>query len=118
VFSFHPVKIITTAEGGMALTNDAELAARMERLRTHGITRDPALMTHEPDGRWYYQQPELGWNYRMTEMQAALGLSQMGRLNAFIARRRALADAYDSLLPDLPLCCPRRMESTNSSWHL
>ena len=118
VFSFHPVKIITTAEGGMALTNDAELSARMERLRSHGITRDPALMTHEPDGPWYYQQLELGWNYRMTEIQAALGLSQMDRLNAFIARRRALADAYDNLLSDLPLRCPGRMEGANSSWHL
>lgn len=118
VFSFHPVKIITTAEGGMALTNDAELAARMERLRTHGITRNPALMTHAPDGPWYYQQLELGWNYRMTEMQAALGLSQMDQLDAFIARRRALANAYDNLLADLPLRCPGRLEGVNSSWHL
>lgn len=118
VFSFHPVKIITTAEGGMATTNDADLAARMERLRSHGITRDPDLMTHAPDGPWYYQQLELGWNYRMTEMQAALGLSQMDRLDAFIARRRALADGYDAALAGLPLRRPGRMAGADSSWHL
>ncbi|MEO9649031.1 MAG: UDP-4-amino-4,6-dideoxy-N-acetyl-beta-L-altrosamine transaminase [Sulfitobacter pontiacus] len=118
VFSFHPVKIITTAEGGMALTNDAGLAAKMERLRSHGITRDTDLMTHVPDGPWYYQQLDLGWNYRMTEMQAALGLSQMDQLDAFIARRRALADAYDHLLANLPLRCPGRMAGADSSWHL
>lgn len=118
VFSFHPVKIITTAEGGMAMTNDADLAARMDRLRSHGITRDPALMTHAPDGPWYYQQLELGWNYRMTEMQAALGLSQLDQLDTFIVRRRALADAYDYLLADLPLRRPSRMEGADSSWHL
>jgi UDP-4-amino-4,6-dideoxy-N-acetyl-beta-L-altrosamine transaminase len=118
VFSFHPVKIITTAEGGMALTNDADLAARMERLRSHGITRDADLMTHAPDGPWYYQQLELGWNYRMTEMQAALGLSQMDRLDPFIARRRALADAYDAALKGLPLRRPGRQDKADSSWHL
>lgn len=118
VFSFHPVKIITTAEGGMALTNDAELASRMERLRSHGITRDADQMTHEPDGPWYYQQLELGWNYRMTEMQAALGLSQLDQLDAFIARRRALADSYDRALAGLPLRIPGRQEGAASSWHL
>jgi len=118
VFSFHPVKIITTAEGGMALTNDADLAGRMERLRSHGITRDPALMTQAPDGPWYYQQLELGWNYRMTEMQAALGLSQMDQLDSFITRRRALADAYDKALAKLSLRLPARQEGANSSWHL
>lgn len=118
VFSFHPVKIITSAEGGMALTNDAGLAARMERLRSHGITRDPGLMTHAADGPWYYQQLELGWNYRMTEMQAALGLSQLDRLDAFIARRRALADAYDVALADMPLDLPGRVAGAASSWHL
>jgi len=110
VFSFHPVKIITTAEGGMALTGDAGLAARMERLRSHGITRDADLMTHAPDGPWYYQQLELGWNYRMTEIHAALGLSQMDRLDAFIARRRALAEAYDAALAGLPLRRPGRQD--------
>lgn len=118
VFSFHPVKIITSAEGGMALTNDPALAARMERLRSHGITRDPALMTHASDGPWYYQQLELGWNYRMTEMQAALGLSQMDQLDHFIARRRALADRYDSTLAALPLRCPGRQANADSAWHL
>lgn len=118
VFSFHPVKIITTAEGGMALSNDAELAARMERLRSHGITRDADQMTHEPDGPWYYQQLELGWNYRMTEMQAALGLSQLDQLDSFITRRRTLAEAYDEALSELPLRNPGRQEGAASSWHL
>lgn len=118
IFSFHPVKIITTAEGGMALTNDAALAARMERLRSHGITRDADLMTHEPDGPWYYQQIELGWNYRMTEMQAALGLSQQTRLAEFVDRRNALADRYDALLADLPLDLPGRLDGARSAFHL
>ncbi|MBK1636515.1 UDP-4-amino-4,6-dideoxy-N-acetyl-beta-L-altrosamine transaminase [Rhodovulum adriaticum] len=118
VFSFHPVKIITTAEGGMALTNDPELAARMERLRSHGITREPDLMTHAPDGPWYYQQLELGWNYRMTEMQAALGLSQLGQLDAFVARRRELAARYDDALADLALRRPGRQAGACSAWHL
>lgn len=118
VFSFHPVKIITTAEGGMALTNDPQLAARMGRLRSHGITRDPALMTHAPDGPWYYQQVELGWNFRMTEMQAALGLSQQERLGEYIDARNALADRYDQLLEALPLDRPGRMEGTRSAFHL
>lgn len=102
VFSFHPVKIITTAEGGMALTNDDGLADRMGLLRSHGITRDPVRMTHEADGPWYYQQIELGYNYRMTELQAALGLSQMLRLDDYVARRHTLARRYDQLLTDLP----------------
>jgi UDP-4-amino-4,6-dideoxy-N-acetyl-beta-L-altrosamine transaminase len=118
VFSFHPVKIITTAEGGMAVTNDVDLAGRMERLRSHGITRDPDLMTHEVDGPWYYQQLELGWNYRMTEMQAALGISQMDQLDAFIARRRALAAGYDAALVGMPLRLPGRQVGAVSSWHL
>jgi dTDP-4-amino-4,6-dideoxygalactose transaminase len=118
VFSFHPVKIITTAEGGLATTNNPELAARMERLRSHGITRDPALMTQEPDGPWYYQQIDLGLNYRMTEMQAALGLSQMKRLKEFVARRHVLADRYDYALTDLPLATPTRHPGSYSSFHL
>lgn len=118
VFSFHPVKIITTAEGGMAMTNDAALCERMQRLRSHGITRDADLMTHAPDGPWYYQQLELGWNYRMTEIQAALGLSQMDKLDTFIARRRELADAYDASLKGLPLRLPGREDEAISSWHL
>ena len=118
IFSFHPVKIITTAEGGMALTNDPELAARMERLRSHGITRDSEQMSQEPDGPWYYQQIELGWNYRMAEIQAALGLKQQERLEEYVDRRNALADRYDSLLADLPLDQPGRLKSARSSFHL
>ena len=100
VFSFPPVKIITTAEGGMALTNNDELAIEMGLLRSHGITRDQAQMTHAPDGPWYYQQIRLGFNYRMTELQAALGVNQMQRLDAYVARRHALAQRYDQLLAD------------------
>lgn len=103
VFSFHPVKIITTAEGGMALTNDAVLARRMQLFASHGMTRDPAEMTHESDGPWYYQQTELGYNYRLTELQAALGLSQMRRLDEFVTNRHAIARRYDALLAPLPV---------------
>jgi len=118
VFSFHPVKIITTAEGGMALTNDAELANCMARLRSHGITRDPGEMTHPSDGPWYYQQIELGYNYRMTELHAALGLSQMERLDAYVDRRHAIADRYDAELAKLPLSLPVRLDDRRSSLHL
>lgn len=118
IVSFHPVKIITTAEGGMALTNHVELADRMERLRSHGITRDPTQMTHPPDGPWYYQQIELGWNYRMTEMQAALGISQLTRLNEFVERRQALAARYDTLLAAHPLRRPGRLSDAYSAFHL
>ena len=118
VFSFHPVKIITTAEGGACLTNSPELANTLARLRSHGITRNPDEMTHEPDGAWYYQQIELGYNYRMTELQAALGVSQMTRLDEFVARRHALADRYDALLADLPLTLPHRNPNNRSALHL
>jgi UDP-4-amino-4,6-dideoxy-N-acetyl-beta-L-altrosamine transaminase len=118
VFSFHPVKIITTAEGGMALTNDAELAHRMALFRSHGITRDADHMTHEPDGPWYYQQIELGYNYRMTELQAALGCSQMERLDQYIERRHQLARRYDSLLADLPVKTPWQHPDGYSGLHL
>lgn len=118
VFSFHPVKIITTAEGGMALTNDAELANTMSRLRSHGITRDAAEMTHEPDGPWYYQQIELGFNYRMTELQATLGISQMTRLDQYVARRHELAARYDDLLADLPVTRPWQHPDSYSGLHL
>lgn len=118
VFSFHPVKIITTAEGGLAVTNDKVLAQTMSLLSSHGITRDPALMTGQKDGAWYYQQIELGFNYRMTEMQAALGISQMARLDDYVAHRAALADRYYRLLEGLPLHRPRQMDATASSWHL
>jgi UDP-4-amino-4,6-dideoxy-N-acetyl-beta-L-altrosamine transaminase len=118
VFSFHPVKIVTTAEGGMTVTNDDGLAEKMNLLRSHGITRDPALMTQEPDGPWYYQQVDLGFNYRMTELQAALGVSQMERLDAFVARRHELAKRYDQLLADLPIVLPWQHPDSYSGLHL
>jgi len=118
IFSFHPVKIVTTAEGGMALTNDDELAAKMALLRSHGITRDPTLMDAEPDGPWYYQQTDLGFNYRMTEMQAALGVSQMERIEAYVARRQVLARRYDMLLDGLPVVRPKQTDDTYSAYHL
>lgn len=118
VFSFHPVKIITTAEGGIAVTNHVELAEKMALLRSHGITRDPAQMTHESDGAWYYQQVDLGFNYRMTDMQAALGLSQMQRLDAFVQRRHELAQRYNELLAHLPLTLPWQHPDSYSGLHL
>jgi len=118
VFSFHPVKIITTGEGGIALTNDSELAKRMARLRSHGITRDAAEMTQAPDGPWYYQQIDLGFNYRMTDFQAALGLSQMQRLDKYVAKRHALAARYDELLKDLPVTTPWQHADSYSGLHL
>lgn len=118
VFSFHPVKIVTTAEGGMALTNDDKLAGRMSLLRSHGITRDQNLMTHDPDGPWYYQQVELGFNYRMTELQAALGVSQMERLDAFVAYRHELAKRYNKQLKDLPISLPWQNPDSYSGLHL
>lgn len=118
VFSFHPVKIITTAEGGMALTNCAELAGKMALLRSHGITRDPAQMTHSADGPWYYQQIDLGFNYRMTELQAALGFSQLQRLDQFVARRHELAARYDQLLAALPVTTPWQHPDSYSGLHL
>jgi len=118
VFSFHPVKIITTGEGGMAMTNNGDLAERMALLRSHGITRDTSRMTGESDGPWYYQQIDLGFNYRMTEIQAALGLSQMARLDAYVARRHELARCYDARLSDLPLTLPWQHPQTYSGLHL
>jgi len=118
VFSFHPVKIITTAEGGMALTNDAQLAKRMQLLRSHGITRDEADMPHSPDGPWYYQQIGLGFNYRMTDLQAALGLNQMKRLDTFVAKRHTIARRYDELLAGLPIATPWQHPDGYSGLHL
>lgn len=118
VFSFHPVKIITTAEGGMALTNSLELAEKMALLRSHGITRDPQKMTHAADGPWYYQQIDLGFNYRMTELQAALGVSQLQRLDHFVARRHELAVRYDQLLAALPVITPWQHLDSYSGLHL
>lgn len=118
VFSFHPVKIITTAEGGMALTNSNELATRLGLLRSHGITRDPALMTQPMDGPWYYQQVALGYNYRMTDMQAALGVSQITRLTQYVAMRHQIAERYNALLADLPLTLPWQHQDSYSAYHL
>lgn len=116
--SFHPVKIITSGEGGMITTNDPALAQRVSMLRTHGITRDASLMTSESHGPWYYQQIELGYNYRMTDIQAALGASQMKKLEAFAARRRSIADLYDQALAGLPLRPLARDPKGVSGWHL
>lgn len=118
VFSFHPVKIITTGEGGMILTDREDIRQKAMLLRSHGITRNPALMEHAPDGPWYYEQIELGFNYRMTDIQAALGASQLDRLNDFVGRRRFLAGRYDELLRDLPVVLPFQHPDTLSSWHL
>ncbi|WP_202947529.1 UDP-4-amino-4,6-dideoxy-N-acetyl-beta-L-altrosamine transaminase [Nostoc punctiforme] len=118
VFSFHPVKIITTGEGGMVLTNQEELYQRLIRLRSHGITRNPDLMQGESQGFWYYQQLELGFNYRMTDIQAALGSSQLQRLDKFVECRRLIAQRYNQLLQDLPLMLPWQHPDSESSWHL
>lgn len=118
IFSFHPVKIITSAEGGMALTNDPELARRMALLRSHGITRDSAQLTDTTEGPWYYEQIELGWNYRMTEIQAALGISQLNKLDDFIQKRRLIASRYDKLLSTANLILPAQEMNSASSHHL
>jgi UDP-4-amino-4,6-dideoxy-N-acetyl-beta-L-altrosamine transaminase len=118
VFSFHAVKIATTGEGGAILTNRDDLASRLRRLRTHGITRDASELTVPADGPWCYEQLELGYHYRITDLQAALGRSQLDRLPAFLSRRRELAARYDALLADLPLGLPARRSGRESSWHL
>lgn len=118
VFSFHPVKIITTAEGGMAVTNQPILAEKMKELRQHGITRKTSKMTHEAEGDWYYQQIELGFNYRMTELQAALGISQIQSLDKFVAIRHKLQQRYDKILKELPLILPYQDPENYSALHL
>lgn len=118
VFSFHPVKIITTGEGGMAVTNQIDLAKKMERLRSHGITRDPLEMDSTPDGAWTYQQINLGFNYRMTDIQAALGISQMNRLDDFVAKRYEIASRYGELLQGSQVITPWQIPDAYSSLHL
>ena len=118
VFSFHAVKVITTAEGGLVATQDAALAQRLRLLRSHGMTRDPLQMQAVPEGDWVYEQVALGFNARMTEMQAALGLSQLARLPQQHAKRVRLANRYDRLLADLPLRLPARLPDRLSAWHL
>lgn len=118
VFSFHPVKAVTTGEGGAITTNDPTIAERLRLFRTHGITKDPALFEGIADGPWYYEQVELGFNYRMTDIQAALGASQMTRLSAFVARREEIAARYDSELAGLPLSLAPRTADARSGWHL
>lgn len=118
IFSFHPVKIITTGEGGMAVTNDENIANQMDLLRSHGITRDQNQMTHEADGPWYYQQIDLGFNYRMTDLQAALGVSQMQRIDEYIERRTELANRYNEKLASLPITLPYQAPNIASAWHL
>ena len=120
VFSFHPVKIVTTAEGGMALTNDGEVADRMRMLRTHGITREPARMQQAggPPAAWHYEQQMLGFNYRLTDLHAALGTSQLDRLEEYVQRRNMLAERYDRLLAELPLQRPFVQSGNRSAFHL
>lgn len=118
VFSFHAVKVVTTAEGGLVTTRDAALARTLRLLRSHGMTRETAEMERTSDGDWYYEQQSLGFNYRMTDLQAALGTAQLARLDAMHAQRVALADRYDALLADLPLRLPARRPDRLSAWHL
>jgi UDP-4-amino-4,6-dideoxy-N-acetyl-beta-L-altrosamine transaminase len=118
VFSFHPVKIVTTAEGGVAVTNNDTLAQKMALYRTHGVTREPSLMQGDSHGDWYYQQVELGYNYRMTELQAALGVSQMQRVTQFVNARHQLAERYNKKLAELPVILPYQHEDSYSGLHL
>ncbi|MEO8364239.1 MAG: DegT/DnrJ/EryC1/StrS family aminotransferase, partial [Ilumatobacteraceae bacterium] len=118
IFSFHPVKIITTGEGGMAMTNNKALASSMARLRTHGISRDPADMQSVPEGTWYYEQLDLGYNYRLTDVAAALGLSQLERIDKFVSRRHEIADSYDAMFANTPVKRPWQHPDTFSALHL
>jgi UDP-4-amino-4,6-dideoxy-N-acetyl-beta-L-altrosamine transaminase len=118
VLSFHPVKSITTAEGGAVLTNNAALASKLQLYAKHGVTRDPALMQGESHGPWYYQQVELGYNYRLSDLHAALGITQLQKLDEFVAKRRLMAQRYKQQLADLPLTLPCEDSYANSAWHI
>lgn len=118
VFSFHAVKVVTTAEGGLVTTGDPAVAQRLRLLRSHGMTRERSRLSTPPEGAWVYEQQLLGFNYRLTDLQAALGESQLRRLDAMHSRREALADRYDELLAGLPLCLPPRLHDRVSAWHL
>lgn len=118
VFSFHPAKIITTAEGGIAVTNADDLARSMRRLRNHGVTRDVAEMARTPDGPWYYEQVELGFNYRMSDIHAALGRSQLRQIDGFVDRRRTIAERYDAAFSTLPVVTPWQHPDSRSAHHL
>ncbi len=118
ICSVHPVKIVTTGEGGRALTHDAEVAKLMQLDRSHGITRDADMMEESDPGAWYYEQHRLGYNYRMTDINAALGLSQLDRLAEFIDRRRVIARRYDEAFAGLPVTTPWQLPEANSAWHL
>jgi len=118
VFSFHAVKIVTTAEGGMIVTQDNALAEKLRLLRSHGVTRDESLMARTSEGGWYYEMVDLGWNYRLTDLQSALGLSQLSKMDEWRASREARADRYDALLADGPFKRPARYNDRVSSWHL
>jgi UDP-4-amino-4,6-dideoxy-N-acetyl-beta-L-altrosamine transaminase len=118
VFSFHAVKIVTAAEGGIVTTRDQSLAERLRLLRSHGMTRDALNLEHAAEGSWYYEQQVLGFNYRMTDVHAALGLSQLARLERMHSRREALAERYDRLLAEFPVLRPLQRADRRSSWHL
>jgi UDP-4-amino-4,6-dideoxy-N-acetyl-beta-L-altrosamine transaminase len=118
IFSFHPAKIVTAAEGGAVLTDDDDIALRIRELRQHGITRDPSRMPQVPDGAWRYDQIALGFNYRLSDIHAALGTSQLRRLEHFLERRRRLAQRYDARLAALPVTLPPRQPHASSAWHL
>ncbi|MCH9769307.1 MAG: UDP-4-amino-4,6-dideoxy-N-acetyl-beta-L-altrosamine transaminase [Gammaproteobacteria bacterium] len=118
VFSFHPVKIITTGEGGVITTNNSEYAQKLQLFRTHGVTRDVNLMQAKPEGPWCYEQIDLGYNYRITDLQCALGSSQLKRLDQYVVKRHALVGEYNKLLADLPLVLPYQAEQTYSAFHL